>query len=58
MGRRDGFRSEVSTRRVSRAKWGLIKVIRGPHYEADATTAVPETLLEPDFTSYFLRKVS
>jgi len=30
------------------------KVTRGPHYDADATIAVPEL----NFTSYFLRKVS
>ena len=30
------------------------KVTRGPHYDSDATVAVPEL----NFTSYFLRKVS
>ena len=28
------------------------------YYDADATMAVPETLLETAFTSYFLSKVS
>jgi len=30
----------------------------GWYYDADATMAVPETLLEIAFTSYFLSKVS
>ena len=35
------------------------KVARGPHYESDATMAVPEPhyLLETAFTPYFLRRV-
>jgi len=37
---------------------GTYEVTRGPHYDADATMAVPSwTLPEKAFTSYFLPRV-
>jgi len=36
----------------------IFKVTRGPHYDVDATMAVPDYLNLTDFTSFFLRKVS
>jgi len=51
--------AEVSNSTCSVGHVKTYEVIRGPHYDADATTAVPELSRNNSYsTFYFLRKVS